>query len=143
MLAFSRRQVLEPTIVDLGALTHDLQKMLRRLIGENLRLVVETSPDLGLVCADAGQLEQVIVNIVVNARDALGATGRIAIRLTNAEIDEEFAASHVPITPGNYVRISISDTGCGMDALTQRRIFEPFFSTKKERGTGYRRRTGS
>jgi len=136
LLAFSRRQVIEPTIVDLNEVVRDLQKMLRRLIGEDVTLTVKPGDSLQLVRADAGQIEQVIMNLVVNARDAMPRGGQLTIETCNVELDDEFAAAHVPTIPGSYVQISVTDTGCGMDAATQRRIFEPFFTTKHDKGTG-------
>jgi PAS domain S-box-containing protein len=134
LLAFSRRQLLEPSVLDVNEIVRDLQKMLRRLIGENIALVVQPDSGLGHVRADAGQLEQVLVNLVVNARDAIGTSGRVVIATSNASVDDAGAAIGVP--PGEYVMFSVTDTGCGMDTGTIRRIFEPFFTTKEERGTG-------
>jgi PAS domain S-box-containing protein len=136
LLAFSRRQVLEPTILDLNQILRDLQKMLRRLIGEDIKLSVHPGANLGSVRADAGQIEQVIMNIVVNARDAMTSGGAITIDTANVELDDAYATSHPPLAAGSYVQLSISDNGCGIDDATKRRIFEPFFSTKGVKGTG-------
>jgi PAS domain S-box-containing protein len=137
LLAFSRRQVLEPVVLDLNSLIANTEKMLRRLIGEDVEMVTTLQPDLGRVKVDAGQIEQVIMNLAVNARDAMPKGGRLLIETSNVEIDENYARSHAPMMPGKYVMVVVSDTGCGMDQETQAHIFEPFFTTKEEgRGTG-------
>jgi nitrogen-specific signal transduction histidine kinase/CheY-like chemotaxis protein len=137
LLAFSRRQVLEPTTVDLNSTVNGLEKMLRRLIGEDIEFSVIPGADLGSVRVDVGQLEQVIMNLVVNARDAMPLGGGLLIETSNVELGDEYAASHVSAVPGSYVMLAVSDTGCGMNAETQRRIFEPFFTTKElGKGTG-------
>jgi two-component system, cell cycle sensor histidine kinase and response regulator CckA len=137
LLAFSRRQVLEPAIVDLNGTVAGVEKMLCRLIGEDIALVVAPGSDLGNVRVDVGQLEQVIMNLAVNARDAMPTGGRLTIETGNVELDEECLGADAPVTPGRYVMLAVSDTGCGMDAETKRRIFEPFFTTKElGKGTG-------
>ena len=137
LLAFSRRQVLQPHVLDLNALTGDLEKMLRRLLREDIQLVTRFDPQLALVNADAGQLEQVIVNLVVNARDAMPRGGRIAIETSNVTLGEGYAPMHANANPGPYVLLTVSDTGKGMDKATQAHIFEPFFTTKPVgQGTG-------
>jgi signal transduction histidine kinase/HAMP domain-containing protein len=137
LLAFSRRQVLQPNVLDLNALTGNLEKMLRRLLREDIHLVTRFDPQLALVNADAGQLEQVIVNLVVNARDAMARGGRIAIETSNVTLGEGYGPMHANTTPGPYVLLVVSDTGKGMDKATQAHIFEPFFTTKPVgHGTG-------
>ena len=137
LLAFSRRQVLEPRVLDLNAIVGEMEKMLRRLIGEDVDLVTTLDPSLGNVRADAGEIEQVIVNLAVNSRDAMPRGGRITIETSNVNLDEAYSQQHVPVRPGRYIMLAVSDTGMGMDAETQARIFEPFFTTKgSDRGTG-------
>jgi CheY-like chemotaxis protein len=137
LLAFSRRQVLQNKVVDLGELVEHLIPMLRRLLRENIELVYEPSCEFGYVRADANQLEQVIVNLVVNAQDAMPEGGHLRLDRTNASIDAATGQAMGGLEPGPYVLISVSDTGSGMDAETQARAFEPFFTTKKTgEGTG-------
>jgi PAS domain S-box-containing protein len=137
LLAFSRRQVLLPQVLDVNAVVTDVDKMLRRLIGEDVDLRTVCDPGTGRVKADPGQLEQVLMNLAVNARDAMPGGGKLTIATRNVEVGEAYAREHVPMKPGSYVMLSVSDTGVGMDAQTKARIFEPFFTTKeKGKGTG-------
>ena len=137
LLAFSRRQVLEPRTLDLNQVLRGMEPMLRRLLREDIELSFLTTPSLGRVCADSGQVEQIVMNLLVNARDAISGTGKIAIETSNAELGAEYAAAHHGVVVGPYVMLAVSDTGIGMDRATQERIFEPFFTTKeKEHGTG-------
>ncbi len=137
LLAFSRKQVLQPKVLDINTIVTDMEKMLRRLIGENIDLQTSLSPDPGHIKADPGQIEQVIMNLVVNARDAMPQGGKLTIQTDNVQFDEEYARQHLGINPGSYLMIAVSDNGEGMDAETQKRIFEPFFTTKEVgKGTG-------
>ena len=137
LLAFSRRQVLAPQVLDLNSVVADLEKMLRRLIGEDIELVTVPQHDLGRVKADRGQIEQVVVNLAVNARDAMPQGGKLAVETANVSLDEAFVQTHQGATAGPHVMLAVSDTGVGMDAETLAHIFEPFFTTKeKGHGTG-------
>jgi PAS domain S-box-containing protein len=136
LLAFARRQVIEPRRINLNELIVNLNKMLRRLIGEDIKLVTQTAPDLGQIKADPGQIEQVLLNLVVNARDAMPDGGTLTIRTDNVTLDEGYARRHL-VTPGDYVMVSVSDTGVGMTDEVKQHIFEPFFTTKEQgKGTG-------
>ncbi|HSP93689.1 MAG TPA: PAS domain S-box protein [Thermoanaerobaculia bacterium] len=135
LLAFSRRQVLEPKVLDVNVVVSDIERMLRRLIGEHIELKTRKTPDVWKVKADPGQIEQAILNLVLNARDAMPSGGTLAIETSNAELDQEFARSHVPTQPGSYVMVAVSDTGVGISDDVKARLFEPFFTTK-ERGKG-------
>jgi len=137
LLAFSRQQVLQPRILDLNGVVTDLAKMLRRLIGEDIELVLALDPATGRVKADQSQLDQVIVNLVVNARDAMPEGGKLTVETTNTELTDKQAAKMPYVQPGSYVQLTVTDTGSGMDAETIAHIFEPFFTTKeKGKGTG-------
>ena len=137
LLAFSRQQVLEPKFLDLNSIVRNMEKMLRRLIGEDISFSTGLGPTLGSIKADQGQIEQVIINLVVNARDAMPHGGQVRIETTAVELGGEYSKKHLPQLPGSYVLLTISDTGIGMDAETQARIFEPFFTTKEVgKGTG-------
>jgi signal transduction histidine kinase/CheY-like chemotaxis protein len=136
LLAFSRKQMLMPKILDLNRVVTENARMLTRMIGEEIDLVVVPGSELGAVNADPGQVEQVIMNLVVNARDAMPQGGKLTIETANATLDAAFARSRAGVRPGEYVRLAISDTGGGMDRETQSRIFEPFFTTKGTKGTG-------
>jgi PAS domain S-box-containing protein len=136
LLAFSRKQMLAPRIVNLNDVATENIKMLTRMIGEDIDLVMVPSPNLWPVRADAGQIEQVIMNLAVNARDAMPSGGKLTIETSNVTLDDEYARFHAPLRPGDYVMVAISDTGNGMDNETQSHIFEPFFTTKGTKGTG-------
>jgi PAS domain S-box-containing protein len=136
LLAFSRKQMLAPKILDLNGVVTENFKMLTRMIGEDIDLVMVPAADLGSVRADAGQIEQVIMNLAVNARDAMPSGGKLTIETSNVSLDDEYARFHAPLKTGSYVMLAISDTGAGMDSETQSHIFEPFFTTKGPKGTG-------
>lgn len=137
LLAFSRKQVLVPEIVRLNTIIANMSKMLRRLLGADVALVERLAPDLELVKADVSQIEQVILNLAVNARDAMPTGGTLTVEAFNMQIDEEVAARNAEIRPGRYAVLAVRDTGCGMDENVRRQIFEPFFTTKENgKGTG-------
>jgi two-component system, cell cycle sensor histidine kinase and response regulator CckA len=137
LLAFSRKQIMEPKVLSVHAVVSEMEKMLRRLIGEDIDLATSTMPDLWLVKADRGQIEQVIMNLAVNARDAMPSGGRLTIETSNVELDASTSHPTIALAPGKYVVLSVTDNGCGMDEKTQAHIFEPFFTTKeKGKGTG-------
>jgi NO-binding membrane sensor protein with MHYT domain/nitrogen-specific signal transduction histidine kinase/CheY-like chemotaxis protein len=137
LLAFSRKQILRPTTLDLNTVLAQTMRMLTRLVGEHIAVTVRADPGLGAVRADAAQIEQVIVNLVVNARDAMPDGGKLTIETRNVDLGDDFASQHVGVPPGPYVMMAFTDTGIGMDQATQDRIFEPFFTTKpRGRGTG-------
>ena len=137
LLAFSRKQVLQPTTLNLNQIVSEMEKMLRRLLGENIYLIQNLAPDLGMVRADPGQMEQVLMNLAVNARDAMPDGGNLTIETVNVEMNEESALQHLDLKPGPYVQLAVTDTGTGMDKDTQAHIFEPFYTTKKlGNGTG-------
>ena len=133
LLAFSRLQVFQPVFLDLNATVNRLDTMLGRLIGDDIELVSVLRSDLGTIKADPIQLEQVLMNLAVNSRDAMPQGGRITIETANVEIDETYVRQNPSAKPGPYVMLAVSDTGVGMDKETQSRIFEPFFSTKRAR----------
>ena len=137
LLAFSRQQIIEPKVLGINDLFLDLEQMLRRLIGEDVELVILPAPDLGMVKVDPGQMEQVLINMAVNARDAMPDGGKLIIQTANVTVDEEYAGRHLGVTPGEYEVLSVSDNGVGMDSEVKERIFEPFFTTKEVgKGTG-------
>ncbi len=139
LLAYSRRQMLQPEVLDLNVVVAEMERMLRRLIGEHIALVTALSPDLGYVRADPHQIEQVLVNLAVNARDAMADVGggKLTIETANVDLEEAFAQAHLGAVPGPYSMIAVSDTGCGMDATVRAHLFEPFFTTKEVgKGTG-------
>jgi len=137
LLAFSRNQIMEMKVLDLNTLLQNLNRMLRRAIGEDIELVMVGANDIGRVKADPGQIEQVIMNLVVNSRDAMPSGGKLTIEIANVELDELYIHSHIGIEPGRYVELSVSDTGTGITSEIKDHIFEPFFTTKeKDKGTG-------
>jgi PAS domain S-box-containing protein len=137
MLAFSRQQVLQPRIINLNSIVADTEKLLRRLIGEDIHMVTRPAPDLGSVKVDPTQVEQIIMNLVVNARDAMPRGGEIIIETANVELDQEYANQHDGVIPGRYVMLAVTDSGTGMNPEIQAHIFEPFFTTKEVgKGTG-------
>ncbi len=137
LLAFSRRQVLRPKVLNLNEVVANMERMLQLIIGENTDLATALDPGLGQVKADSGQIEQIILNLVVNSRDAMPEGGKLTVETANADLEENYVHNHVFVQPGPYVMLSVSDNGCGMDEETQSHIFEPFFTTKeKGQGTG-------
>lgn len=137
LLAFSRKQILQPKVLDINEVVADTIKLLSRLIGENVQLVTTLDHALGLVKADPGQMEQVLINLIVNARDSMPQGGTVTIETSNVTMDAEVAEKYVSVQPGLHIKLNVSDTGCGMDSETQAHIFEPFFTTKEVgKGTG-------
>jgi two-component system cell cycle sensor histidine kinase/response regulator CckA len=137
LLAFSRKQIIEPTLLDLNVVVADMRSMLGRLIGEDVRVVLNLGPELAPVRADRGQVEQVVMNLAVNARDAMPKGGTLTIETANVELDEHYAETHLAVQPGAYVAVTVTDTGTGMTPEVQARLFEPFFTTKEAgKGTG-------
>lgn len=137
LLAFSRRQILQTKLLDLNSIVADMDKMLRRLIGEDIDLVTLLKADLAPLKADPGQIEQVIMNLVVNARDAMPNGGKVTVETGHEYLDKTYAGQHFSVVPGQYVKLTVTDSGCGMPAETMKQIFEPFFTTKDVgKGTG-------
>jgi two-component system cell cycle sensor histidine kinase/response regulator CckA len=137
LLAFSRKQVVEPAVIDLNKSVMEIQKMLHRVIGEDIELAIRLQPDLGYVKADPGQLGQVLMNLAVNSRDAMPTGGKLAIETANVEVDDTYVRQHLGARPGSFVMLAVSDTGVGMDSEVLSHIFEPFFTTKDPgKGTG-------
>jgi CheY-like chemotaxis protein len=137
LLAFSRKQVLQPKLMDLNTVVGNMDKMLKRVIGEHIEMLTILDPKLGIVKADPGQIEQVLLNLAVNARDAMPAGGKVTIETGTVVLDGQYIQTHQAVEPGPYVMLAVSDTGVGMTAEVRSRIFEPFFTTKdKDKGTG-------
>src|SRR3990172_9045875 len=137
LLAFSRRQIIEPKILDMNAVLTDMDRILRRIIGEDIELISKSAPGIGRVRADLGMIEQVVMNLAVNARDAMPNGGKLTIETANVEFDEQYVHGHQGSVPGSYVMFAVSDTGTGMTQEVKARIFEPFFTTKEMgKGTG-------
>jgi len=137
LLAFSRKQVLQPRVISLNDVVGDMQQLLERLSGEDIEIRMKLDPDLGAVKADPAQMERVIMNLAVNAREAMPTGGKLMIETSNTVLDASYVNRHVPVVPGKYVMLAVSDTGIGMDSKTQSKIFDPFFTTKgSEKGTG-------
>ncbi|HET9767975.1 MAG TPA: ATP-binding protein, partial [Thermoanaerobaculia bacterium] len=138
LLAFSRKQLVEPRVIDLSSLVVEIDKMLQRLVGEDVEVRIALDPALGRVRTDRGQMDQVLMNLVVNARDAMPRGGKLTITCVNARLGAEDAREHSQeVVPGDYVLLEVRDTGCGIEPAIRARIFEPFFTTKEVgRGTG-------
>ena len=137
LLAFSRRQIMEMKVIDLNSLLRELEKMLRRVMGEDVELVTVLDEHLGKIKVDPGQMEQVVLNLAINARDAMPSGGKFILETANVRLDEQYARSHIGVEPGHFVTLSVTDTGSGMSPQVKERLFEPFFTTKeKGKGTG-------
>src|SRR5262249_23741667 len=132
LLAFGRRQILQPRNLELNDLIREVERMLRRLLAENIEIELRLMPNLGTVRADPNQLSQVLVNRAVNARDAMPNGGRLLVETANVILDEGFCQTHLGMLPGRYVALLVSDTGVGMEEETRARLFEPFFTTKQQ-----------
>lgn len=137
LLAYSRKQILQPKVLEINAHIADIKKMLHRMVGEDMEIVASLDPELGRIKADPTQLEQIVINLATNARDAMPQGGTMTIKTRNTDLDEKYAADHAGSRPGRFVMLEIADTGCGMDERTKQHIFEPFFTTKEVgKGTG-------
>ncbi len=137
LLAFSRRQVMEPRVVELNSVLAGMERMIERLLGADVELALLLAPSVGRVRVDPGQVEQVVMNLVVNARDAMPSGGKLTVQTKNVTLEDDYVDDHVDVAPGEYVMIGVSDTGVGMSRETLSRIFEPFFTTKESgKGTG-------
>jgi signal transduction histidine kinase/CheY-like chemotaxis protein len=137
LLAFSRQQVLQPKVVDLNWIVRGMETMVRRLIGEDVELALLTGSSVGSIFADPSQIEHLMMNLVINARDAMPGGGKLTIKTANAVLDADFCAAHIGANPGPHVKLAVTDSGVGMDASTRARVFEPFFTTKElGKGTG-------
>jgi two-component system, cell cycle sensor histidine kinase and response regulator CckA len=137
LLAYSRKQILQPKVLDINTYVTDIKNMLRRMVGEDMKIETTLDPELGLVKADPMQIEQIITNLAVNARDAMPQGGTLTIKTGNTDLDEKYTADHAGLRPGRYVKLEITDTGCGMDTTVKEHLFEPFFTTKAiGKGTG-------
>jgi nitrogen-specific signal transduction histidine kinase len=137
LLSFSRRQNAQPKVVDVGLIVNQTADMLRRLIGEDIELEIQAAPETGRTYADAGQVQQLLLNLAINSRDAMPEGGVLSIRIANVELGDSYAGQNFRVKPGRYVRVEVSDTGAGMDETTRKRVFEPFFTTKPQgKGTG-------
>jgi len=137
LLAYSRKQILQPKVLDINTHVGDIQKMLQRIVGEDMKIVTSLDPELGRVKADPTQIEQIVTNLAVNARDAMPQGGTLTIKTRNTNLDEKYIADHAGSRPGCYVMLEITDTGCGMDKTIKEHLFEPFFTTKEVgKGTG-------
>src|SRR5262249_9166649 len=130
LLAFSRKQLLQPTVLNLNQVVTDVARMLQRLIGEHINLVTKLEPELGNLTADAGQVQQVIINLAVNSRDAMPKGGTLILETHNSELDDVYTTRHPQVRAGAYIMFAITDSGTGMTPEVQQRVFEPFFTTK-------------
>ncbi len=137
LLAYSRKQILQPKVLDINALLTDIKKMLHRMVGEDMKIVTSLEPELGAIKADPTQIEQIVINLAANARDAMPQGGTLTIKTKNMDLDERYTAIHAGSRPGRYIMLETTDTGCGMSQFTKEHVFEPFFTTKEVgKGTG-------